>query len=55
LEPLNVANNETFEVISDVLMECTGGKASVKGDPQGLFPGSMIHLGGDGEKEEGTQ
>jgi len=46
-QPLNVANNFTFKLISDLLMECTGGKTSTPGKPYGLFPSNMIHLGGD--------
>lgn len=34
--PLNVANDETFDRINSLLKECTG-----------LFPGGMMHLGGD--------
>ena len=45
--PLNVANNATFDLITDVLRECTGGKTSQKGAPSGLFPDNFIHLGGD--------
>jgi hexosaminidase len=45
--PLNVANNATFDLISGLLGECTGGNASRKGAPSGLFPGNLIHLGGD--------
>merc|ERR1712127_1123181 len=30
-----------------VLEEMTGGSASAVGAPKGLFPGNMIHLGGD--------
>ena len=46
-EPLNVANNATFDLIESVLGECTGKQASAKGAPSGLFPDNMIHLGGD--------
>merc|ERR1740117_2326486 len=46
-QPLNVANNATFDLITSVLKECTGGKASTKGNPSGLFPDNFIHLGGD--------
>eukprot|EP00750_Incisomonas_marina_P025664 INCI5614.1.p1 GENE.INCI5614.1~~INCI5614.1.p1 ORF type:complete len:640 (-),score=92.44 INCI5614.1:104-2023(-) len=46
-QPLNVANNATFELIADLLGEMTGGKSSVSGKPSGLFPKNMIHLGGD--------
>ena len=41
-KPLNVANPATFALIESVLGECTGG-AQYKG----LFPETMIHLGGD--------
>jgi len=47
LTPLNVANNQTFDVISQLLAECTGGTSSAKGAPSGLFPDDFIHLGGD--------
>ena len=46
-QPLNVANNATFDLIGDLLNECTGGSSSTKGKPMGLFPDNMIHLGGD--------
>lgn len=46
-QPLNVANNFTFKLIDDLLGECTGGRASSKGSPSGLFPDNFIHLGGD--------
>lgn len=46
-QPLNVAKNATFELISSVLNECTGGKKSEPGAPSGLFPDDFIHLGGD--------
>eukprot|EP00035_Acanthoeca_spectabilis_P015863 m.319055 g.319055 ORF g.319055 m.319055 type:complete len:630 (+) comp16445_c0_seq70:3-1892(+) len=45
--PLNVANNATFDLITDLLNEMTGGKASTSGNPSGLFPENLIHLGGD--------
>ena len=45
--PLNVANNATFELITDLLGEMTGHRASAPGTPSGLFPLNMIHLGGD--------
>lgn len=45
--PLNVASNATFDLIRDVLHECTGGKSSAPLLPSGLFPDNMIHLGGD--------
>jgi len=40
--PLNPALNSTFNYISDILNDCTGG---VTGG--GLFPDNFIHLGGD--------
>jgi hexosaminidase len=46
-QPLNVANNGTFDLITDLLGECTGGAASAKDAPHGLFPDNMVHLGGD--------
>jgi len=46
-QPLNVANNETFELITDLLSEMTGGATSQPGAPSGLFPDDFIHLGGD--------
>jgi len=45
--PLNVANNATFKLISALLGEITGGKASQSGAPSGLFPDNFVHLGGD--------
>jgi hexosaminidase len=45
--PLNVASNETFDRISNLMLELTGGRASFRGAPAGLFPDEMIHLGGD--------
>eukprot|EP00697_Spironema_sp_BW2_P017341 gnl/Spiro4/8997_TR4745_c0_g1_i1.p1 gnl/Spiro4/8997_TR4745_c0_g1~~gnl/Spiro4/8997_TR4745_c0_g1_i1.p1 ORF type:complete len:558 (+),score=137.24 gnl/Spiro4/8997_TR4745_c0_g1_i1:54-1676(+) len=45
--PLNVANNFTFDLISGLLLECTGGKTSQPQHPSGLFPDNFIHLGGD--------
>jgi len=45
--PLNVANNYTFDLIEQLLGECTGGKASAPGTSSGLFPDEFIHLGGD--------
>jgi hexosaminidase len=47
LTPLNVAHNATFDLVGALLGECTGGAASAKGKPMGLFPDNMIHLGGD--------
>eukprot|EP00939_MAST-03C_sp_MAST-3C-sp1_P002177 g2177.t1 len=41
-QPLNVANNKTFDVIDAILEECTGGKTGA-----GLFPDHYVHLGGD--------
>merc|ERR1712216_531711 len=46
-QPLNVANNATFTLITSLLGEMTGFKASVPNAPSGLFPSNMIHLGGD--------
>jgi hexosaminidase len=46
-QPLNVANNATFDLITSLLGEMTGPQKSTKGAPQGLFPKNMIHLGGD--------
>merc|ERR1712166_183423 len=46
-QPLNVASNKTFELITDLLGEMTGGKTSAPGAPSGLFPDNFIHLGGD--------
>ena len=40
--PLNPASNTTFQLIEGIMSECTGGTIG-----QGLFPSSMIHLGGD--------
>jgi len=47
VEPLNVANNFTFELISGLLSECTGDKRSTHEALSGLFPDNFIHLGGD--------
>jgi len=41
-QPLNVASDETFSLIDDLLGECTGKKIF-----GGIFPETMIHLGGD--------
>jgi len=47
-QPLNVANNATFDLIEGLLKECTGGVASKPGKPSpGLFKDNFIHLGGD--------
>lgn len=47
-QPLNVANDDTFSLIEDLMMEMTGGAASTPGAPsKGLFKDNMIHLGGD--------
>ena len=40
--PLNPASAKTFDLIEAVLGECTGKKPLA-----GLFPETMIHLGGD--------
>jgi hexosaminidase len=45
--PLNPARNSTFALVESVLGEMMGGRASTAGSPRGLFPGNMIHLGGD--------
>ena len=45
--PLNPARNATFAMMEALLGETTGGSASTTGSPQGLFPGNMVHLGGD--------
>ena len=45
--PLNVANDKTFDVITGLFNECTGGAKSAKGKPMGLFPDDFLHLGGD--------
>jgi hexosaminidase len=46
-QPLDVSNEETFSVITDLLNDCTGGVQSSTGSPSGLFPNDFIHLGGD--------
>jgi len=47
-QPLNVASNATFDLITDLLKECTGGVPSVSGKPApGVFKDNFIHLGGD--------
>jgi len=45
--PLNVAANETFDRISALMHELTGGRPSSRGAPSGLFPDELLHLGGD--------
>jgi hexosaminidase len=45
--PLNPARNATFQMMESLLGEMTGGGASTPGAPRGLFPGNMVHLGGD--------
>jgi hexosaminidase len=45
--PLNVAANETFDRISALMRELTGGRPSSRGAPSGLFPDELLHLGGD--------
>merc|ERR1711966_523005 len=47
LQPLNVASNKTFDLITGLLNEMTGGQTSAPGAPSGLFPDDFIHLGGD--------
>ena len=47
LQPLNVATNATFDLITGLLEEMTGGKSSKPDKPSGLFPDNLIHLGGD--------
>jgi hexosaminidase len=42
LQPLDPSSEVTFELIESLLGECTG-----KSPDQGLFPYSMLHLGGD--------
>ena len=46
-QPLNVASNATFDLISALLLEMTGGRTSAPAHPSGLFPENMLHLGGD--------
>eukprot|EP00908_Phaeocystis_cordata_P018122 Transcript_29514.p2 GENE.Transcript_29514~~Transcript_29514.p2 ORF type:complete len:586 (-),score=168.89 Transcript_29514:155-1849(-) len=46
-QPLNVASETTWTVITDLLKEVTGDKKSTRGKPSGLFPDNMVHLGGD--------
>ena len=41
-QPLNPASPATFELIGDLLGECTGNRSG-----GGLFPETLIHLGGD--------
>lgn len=45
--PLNPSRNATFDLMESLLREMTGGNASTIDSPRGLFPGNMIHLGGD--------
>ena len=47
LTPLDVSSNATFELLTRLYGECTGGKASARGAPSGLFPDAFLHLGGD--------
>lgn len=47
LQPLNVANEDTFDLVTGLLNEMTGGKSSAPGKPSGLFADNFIHLGGD--------
>ena len=48
LQPLNVANQATFDLIESTLKECTGGVASKPKNPSpGVFKDNFIHLGGD--------
>jgi hexosaminidase len=42
LEPLNPATNATFELLSALFMDVTGGTRGA-----GLFPDNVMHLGGD--------
>lgn len=46
-QPLNVANNATFTLITSLLGEMTGNRTSSPNSPSGLFPDDFIHLGGD--------
>jgi hexosaminidase len=46
-QPLNVATNVTFDLITALLLEMTGGHKSLPRQPSGLFPDDFIHLGGD--------
>jgi len=46
-QPLNVAKEDTFDLITDLLGECTGKAKSTRDHPSGLFPDNFIHLGGD--------
>jgi len=46
-QPLNVASNATFDLITGLLHEMTGGAASKPHVPSGLFPEGFLHLGGD--------
>jgi len=46
-QPLNVATDATFDLITSLLKECTGGAKSEPDKPMGLFPENFIHLGGD--------
>lgn len=43
LQPLDPSSDLTFELIESLLGECTTGGSSKKG----LFPYSLLHLGGD--------
>lgn len=46
-QPLNVARNETFRLLDDVVAECAGGVADDEGRGAALFPDDFFHLGGD--------
>ena len=40
--------NQTFNVINDVVRECTGGLRSTPGRPSpGVFKDNTFHIGGD--------
>ena len=47
LTPLDLSRNSTFARIDTLLAECSGRRASTKGQPHGLFPEHFMHLGGD--------
>lgn len=45
-QPLNVAHNETFQLIDDIVSECVGDQRLGKGENP-LFLDEFFHLGGD--------
>ena len=44
-QPLNVARNETFELIGDIISECVGDQGDQSDEKQPLFVDDFFHLG----------